>query len=60
MIVKELIEMLQLSPLDKEVFVQTVDGRFEITGTSDHHQGIEFKRLMIDTVCIERFENLGG
>jgi hypothetical protein len=50
MIVQQLIELLQLSPRDMVVRVQTVDGRFDITGTSDNHQGIPFTELMIDTI----------
>lgn len=52
--IREVIELLQLEPdLEKELQVQTVDGRYEITGTSNNHQGLEFSKVMLDTTKIQ-------
>lgn len=56
MTVGDLIKLLALSKQKMPVMVQTPQGRYRITGTSDEHQGLPFKRVYIDTEEAERFD----
>jgi len=58
MTVQQVIDMLKQLPdedQNKQLLVQTVDGKFVITGVSNHHQGIPFERIVLDTTLVQRY-----